>query len=127
MSEQPTSDADKAVVRSKAREERNKAHAEKMSLYRERVKSQRQLTRNNWWREWEASGRLHVLFQKSLCEIGIHVLRPKVVDGKWDGKTAECVADGCNFNKQSTDATELQMLKSCMHIYDVWIKSGDNQ
>lgn len=119
------SQEEKDKQRIEAKQKREALHKQK---HEERVKALVALKakqKEKWWRDWEYSGRLLILFQPSQCKAGIHIWRPKMVLGKWDGKTLACVAANCKAERVCEEGSDLQKeMKEAVKVYDMWNEKG---
>ena len=113
---------DKKKVRDDARDKREKEHKDRKDAKAEQIEKARMEQRSKWFEEWTKTGRIHALLQKDLCDAGVHVWRPKVVNCEWDGETLVCVGQNCPVHIKMKDLTKKEqkvMLKAFV-VYGKW-------
>lgn len=113
--------AEERIARKEKREKVMREKKEASQLQLQEVRKKREET---WWKEWESSGRLLVLFQPACCEKGAHIYRPHIENGGWDGSSLTCIAPRCSFSvKMEVLSQEEQnlMRKVYEEVYKDWI------
>jgi len=105
-----------------AKEERERLFIEKKNKKAEALTKAKLEQKEKWWRDWSHTGRLHSLFQPDLCKSGVHVWRPMIVNGKWDGTAIECVAANCPVKTEMANLSteDQQSMCTAANIYAKW-------
>jgi len=112
------------VVRDKAKAKRESDYKVTKKNKQNAIDKARNLRQSRWFEEWTITGRIHNLFQADMCDLGIHVWRPKMVEGKWDNKTLVCVGQNCTAttNMKRLSIEDKMNMTKAVKVYNMWFE-----